>query len=356
MKLHHVATLFLAVAAAEVRAQSAAPAETVYEAGAVTVLPKPLNQPEFVQAMNNAYPQALRDAGMPGTVQVRFVIGTDGAPRDFEVTASSAAFLNAPAIEALSVLRFSPAELNGRPVPMWAELPVQWQPAAPVGPGLGDTVRIYEIREVDREPTPANVSSLVRELERLYPPALRDAGIQGEVSVGMRISPEGVPHALTIVDTSHPDFVEPTLAAVRSLRFRPAEVDGKPVWVWVCIPVQWRVGNQTFFGSPRPSGPGGRRGPVAVEPVVTNPEVLRTAMAAATAELRGSPVRWGRVVVRFRVGTDGVPDEVRVAQGADRRLNELSIRIVQQLRFHPATLDGRLVVVPMQLPIDWVAP
>jgi TonB family protein len=357
MKLfrHSALTLFLAVAAVPAHGQqSAAPAETVYEAGLVSQLPRPLNQPAFAEAMNRGYPQALRDAGVPGTVQVRFVIGADGVPRDFEVTASTAEFLNVPAVEALSVLRFSPAQLDGRPVAMWAELPVKWEPAAATGPGVGDTVRIYELREVDRQPRIADVPGLARELERRYPAALRDAGVQGEVTVGMRISPEGVPHTLAVIQSDHPDFVQPSLAALSALRFEPAQIAGKPVWVWIAMPVQWRIGGMPFFQSPRPGQPGDSGRPVAVRPTLSNPEVLTRAMTLAHTELAGQQISWGTVVVQFRVGIDGVPDQIRVIRSADRRLDRFSIRAVEQLRFSPATVNGSPVAVPIQLPIDWL--
>lgn len=353
MKLHAFTVLALALAAIPAHGQADAPADSVYEASDVTTLPRPLNVPEFTEAMNRVYPQPLREIGVPGTVQVRFVIGKDGAPRDFEVTASSAGFLVGPAVEALSVLRFSPAERDGRRVAMWAELPVRWQATAG-DPASGDTARIYDLGEVDSQPRPSNVTHLIRVLERLYPPALRDAGVHGEVTVGMRVSPEGVPQSFAIIEASDPRFIEPTVAATRELRFEPARVAGQPVWVWVVLPINWTMGG-TVFANPEGRLDDGRR-PVALRPAIRNPEVVQAAIAEGARELAAQSPRWGRVVVRLRVGVDGLPDDVRVVETADRKLNEASIRVVRQMRFTPATVNGRPVPVPIQLPIDWTAP
>jgi hypothetical protein len=41
--------------------------------------------------------------------------------------------------------------------------------------------------------------------------------------------------------TTHAEFNAPTLAAVGKLRFTQAQVDGRPVQVWVILPIQWEV-------------------------------------------------------------------------------------------------------------------
>jgi TonB family protein len=108
--------------------------------------------------------------------------------------------------------------------------------------GTGDDT--YELSEVVEPPRALNVAALQRELERNYPPLLRDAGVTGRVHVRFRILENGTVDrsSMTITQASHPAFVQPTLTSVEQLRFAPARLNGRPVKVWAELPVQWQVG------------------------------------------------------------------------------------------------------------------
>lgn len=103
--------------------------EGAYELSRVTVLPRPLNIPDLRRFMLRNYPPLLRDSGVQGTVQVRFRIEPDGRvdASTIDVTVSSEPAFNLIAVRAVEMLRFSPAEVDGRPVRVWAELPIQFQ-------------------------------------------------------------------------------------------------------------------------------------------------------------------------------------------------------------------------------------
>ncbi|HYW13956.1 MAG TPA: energy transducer TonB [Longimicrobium sp.] len=101
----------------------------VYELGAVEVQPRPTNLTVLRRALERLYPPVLRDAGREGQVQVRFVVTAEGAVGEgsITITSSSEPGLNAATVEAIQVLRFRPARVGGRAVPVWVELPIQWQ-------------------------------------------------------------------------------------------------------------------------------------------------------------------------------------------------------------------------------------
>ncbi|MBB4635454.1 energy transducer TonB [Longimicrobium terrae] len=88
---------------------------------------------------------------------------------------------------------------------------------------------------------PLNVEAVVEAMKNTYPPVLNGAGIGGRVVVSLVVGTDGVPADLEVVSTDHPLFNEPTLAAMRLLRFAPAQTDGHPVRVRVRIPLEWRV-------------------------------------------------------------------------------------------------------------------
>lgn len=104
-----------------------------------------------------------------------------------------------------------------------------------------DSEGVYELRAVTVLPRPTNLDELRVALQANYPPALRAASVGAVVEVRFRVDVRGVPRDLTVTRSTHPEFDVPTLESVRVLRFAPAEVDGKPVPVWVVLPIQWSV-------------------------------------------------------------------------------------------------------------------
>ena len=101
----------------------------------------------------------------------------------------------------------------------------------------------YELSAVEEQPRPTNIQDLRRQLERNYPPLLRDARVTGTVQVRMRVMEDGTVDAssIQVTNSSHEQFNDPTIRSVQRLRFRPAKVNGRPVKVWVELPIQWTV-------------------------------------------------------------------------------------------------------------------
>ena len=102
--------------------------DPAYELSAVDERPEILNRSEFARRMRRNYPPLLRDAGVTGTVQVRFRVLANGqvGERDIAVTNSTHEQFNAPSSASIRSLRFRPAMLAGEPVQAWMELPVNW--------------------------------------------------------------------------------------------------------------------------------------------------------------------------------------------------------------------------------------
>jgi TonB family protein len=102
--------------------------EETYELSAVEELPRPANGAEFQQLLRRYYPPLLRDAGVTGTVQVRFRVLDSGQVDANSITISYSTLeqFNDPAMRAIMALRFRPAKINGRPVNVWVEQPIQF--------------------------------------------------------------------------------------------------------------------------------------------------------------------------------------------------------------------------------------
>jgi periplasmic protein TonB len=101
----------------------------------------------------------------------------------------------------------------------------------------------YELSAVEELPRLTNGADFGRQLQRNYPPLLRDARVEGTVTVRFRVNEEGRvdESTITIVDSTHEQFNEPTIRSVARLRFRPAKVNGRPVKVMVDQPIRWTV-------------------------------------------------------------------------------------------------------------------
>jgi TonB family protein len=220
------------------QATAAVPADSVYEQQSVTVLPRALNVPEFAAVLAQTYPGGAPVAGVVPSVQVRFIVDANGTGREFHIVASTDSALHAPALAALSILRFAPAEIDGRPVHVRVDLPIQWQVPTPA-PAAKDTAPAYEMDIVERQPVVLNQRVLQEAMNREYPPGARAAMRAARVVVRMRVSPEGRPTQADIVSSTDPEFNAASLHVVRVLRFRPAALDGRPVAVWVALPLHW---------------------------------------------------------------------------------------------------------------------
>lgn len=281
MKPFHAFLVLLCAVAVPARAQDSAPDSTglpadsarIYELAEVEQPPRPANLAELRDSMAATYPAERLAARASGTVLVSFVVAPDGSTHGARVLTSSDSAFDAPTVAAVRGLRFSPARLADRAVPVRAQMNIQWQPPAPVaGQGVvtgaartedgervytmnrvvADGGREYEMGEVEVAPRPINLAAFRRVLERTYPAHLRGTRSQGTVSVRMLVDTAGVPRNPRILQSTQPEFNQATLESVVQLRFRPARVDGKPVNAWVELPIQWTISDPSPTAPRRP--------------------------------------------------------------------------------------------------------
>ena len=93
-----------------------------------TVRPDLVNETAVMRALEREYPRTLRDAGIGGTVNVRFFIDAEGVVRRVLVANPSGhERLDSAALRVARVFRFTPALDEGEPVPAWIAIPVTFQ-------------------------------------------------------------------------------------------------------------------------------------------------------------------------------------------------------------------------------------
>jgi protein TonB len=104
-----------------------------------------------------------------------------------------------------------------------------------------DSSRTYDESQVEQKPRLRNRPIVQRELERNYPPHLRDAGASGDVMVRFVIDEHGVPHSHRVVAPStYPDFDAAAVAVLKAARFTPAKHRGHRVRVTSTVPITFR--------------------------------------------------------------------------------------------------------------------
>jgi TonB family protein len=103
-----------------------------YEGAPLDRVPELSNRGSIASIQERLYPRLLKDAGVGGTVVVRFVVEEDGTvdPRTAKLVENTHPDLVDPTLKALERFRFRPARLAGRNVRVFFSMPVRWDPAA----------------------------------------------------------------------------------------------------------------------------------------------------------------------------------------------------------------------------------
>lgn len=93
-----------------------------------TVAPSILNREELLDAMREAYPPLLENAGVGGEVRVHFFIDAEGKVRDTRLALSSGyPLLDEAALAVADLYRFSPALNRNTRVPVWVSFPIRFE-------------------------------------------------------------------------------------------------------------------------------------------------------------------------------------------------------------------------------------
>lgn len=74
-----------------------------------------------------------------------------------------------------------------------------------------------------------------------YPPEARAKGIEGTVIIRMLVGVDGKVKDAFVTTPVDPSFDEAALASGRQATFKPAAKDGKPVPVWVQLPIRFAL-------------------------------------------------------------------------------------------------------------------
>ncbi len=207
------------------------------------------------------YPTAQRAAGVSGNVLAQFVVNTDGSvdSASIKVLVASDSVFAAAVRASLVVVRFSPARKGGAAVRQLVQ--------QPFGFYLADETAVLATpkRVVTAPPAPrpkAPVDSATSRLKPYfdfqveqpvamrsgtvgpeYPPALRDAKIQGQVLAQFVVDADGKADMRTfkVLKSDHDLFSDAVRAALVEMQFSPAMLKGTRVMQLVQQPFQFSL-------------------------------------------------------------------------------------------------------------------
>lgn len=205
--------------------------------------------PRVISRTLPIYPDAMRQAGIEGEVTVDFLVGVDGHVYNVHAVHSSHPEFEAPAVEAVRQWEFRPAMKNGRLADAHMQVPVGFtltDAAATLTLAAGTTSTSTIPGEKDHPATfsaPDSMPYPISHRSPSYPESMRQAGISGDVGVEFDVDANGSVMNARVVSSSHPDFDEAALAAVRRWKFQPAVKNSRPVNAHLRDTLKFRLTN-----------------------------------------------------------------------------------------------------------------
>lgn len=122
-----------------------------------------------------------------------------------------------------------------RPDSLSRSIPTGRNTGGGTGTGPGSLANIFKLSELDRQPQ-ARVQTPPQ-----YPFELRRAGISGTAEVLIVVNEEGNVVEAFLQRSTHPEFGQAALDAVRKWKFRPGMKSGKPVKFQMIAPLAFRL-------------------------------------------------------------------------------------------------------------------
>ena len=301
-------------------------------------------KPVLTNPVGSVYPDKARKAGLAGNVFLRFVVNVNGTVSHINVLKGNAIFHEA-AINAISQCRFTPAEHDGKPVPVWMTHRISFKlpkPKSVPPPEKGDAEaeKAFEIWEVDAKPV------VTHSVQPIYPEWARfSGGRTGTVFVKFKVNEDGsVSDVRPLKGQSI--FIKPATDAISQYRFKPAEHAGEPVAVWMTHRISFRPPKPKAVTTADPGEVGGEK-VFEIRSVDARPVVIHSVQPVYPDMAKRVGLA-GDVALKFKVNVDGSVSDVDafVLKGGEI-FRKPAIEAVIQFLYNPAVYEGKPVAVRM---------
>ncbi len=180
--------------------------------------------------------------------------------------------------------------------------------------------------------------SLIESTAPLYTSGAWDQGIEGIVTLEIRVDSNGNIEVLRVIKGLGYGLDENAIAAVRQWKFTPARRNGVPVEVISQVDVQFNIRSRDAVRM-RDGG-------------VTPPKIVNRVEPQYSSEARTRRIS-GTVVLEALVTKDGRVDILRVVRGLDYGLTENAINALKQWRFEPGKKNGESADIALNIEINF---
>ncbi|HSK20697.1 MAG TPA: TonB family protein [Longimicrobiales bacterium] len=317
-----------------------------------TVIPPRLtNMREVSRTLDEAYPISLQRRGIGGVARMRLFINEEGAPDTVSLRASTGlTSLDAAAHRTARQARFRPATIGGQPTGAWVDFNVRFE-------GKDHARSSPSVISVPER------STLKSSLHAFYPPDLKGAQIGTSVGLSLIVDAAGSVIDHDIVDPSCFDAANQAAAELtRSMPFEPdSTTSGR--WTFATVTFNTDSVRLKLFGdtmardttSKAPRDPDRPR-PVSRAPRLNNRPTVSRALVSRYPRLLRDKGIGGSAVVHFQVREDGrVAYKTVSASSGYCELDMAAIEVARVMRFDPATIDDKPLMVWVEIPINFSA-
>jgi TonB family protein len=215
--------------------------------------------------------------------------------------------------------------------------------------GLGLMLAVAQAETLPGDGPPKLLNSVTPE----YPAELKAQQIVGWAEILCLVGEQGEVGEVTVEHASLDEFGRAAAAAVRQFQYQPAIKNGRPYAVHVRIPVNFNLGDDDLAEQESrrakeilPAGP-----PTADVAELDEWPALEREVRPATPAVLVAQRTMGQAMVGFVVDEHGIPRDVHLIFTTLKECAEPAVAAVRQWKFTPGRKDGRLVRVPLQVPI-----
>ena len=208
--------------------------------------PKPIGGFGVIKK-NLKYPEKARKAGLSGFVVANLLVNKKGEITKIKIQKSLSPECDKAAIKALKSVEWKPAMNGEDPVDLWVAVPLKFaldggskssKELPPPPPLIGER----EIKKIAYDTPPEVVGGIGQVGKHLvYPEKARKAGLEGEVEIIAYISKKGKLTEAFVEISLNPECDKAAVKALKSVKWKPALKDNKPVSAWVTVPIKFKL-------------------------------------------------------------------------------------------------------------------
>ncbi len=198
--------------------------------------------------------------GRQAFVSLSFDVDEGGVPIHIQVERSSDSVWNDQATAILRQWRFTSGMKDGKPVTVPCTFAFAWGPR-----NLGSREVARLLSALHPLPTPGGDTSFPSVIYSPVPPyseQARNAGLEGTVTVSLRVGEDGTPRDMRVTQGLGPMIDESVTAALDQWRFSPPLLNGQAASAGVVIEVRFQLPDSVVskvLPPPRPIRPGSIR-------------------------------------------------------------------------------------------------